>query len=57
MNRFVEFMHMFYPNDPEKVEKIGEQMAMYQHQRGSFGKILRRMELKILTLIQVNVHK
>jgi len=33
MNGFVECMHMFYPNDPEKVEKISEQMAMYQHKK------------------------
>ena len=42
MNGFVECMHMFYPNDAEKVEKIGEQMAMYQHQRGSFGRDLAK---------------
>ena len=29
MNGFVKCMHMFYPNDAEKVEKICEQMAMY----------------------------
>ena len=28
MNGFVECMHVFYPNDSEKV-KIGKQMAMY----------------------------
>jgi len=46
MNGFVECMDMFYPNDPENVEKIGKQMAMYQHQRGSFRRDLAKNEAK-----------
>ena len=46
MNGFVDWVHMFYPNDPEKVEKVGEQMAMYQHQRESFGRDLAKNRAK-----------
>ena len=38
MSGFVEVMHRFYPDNDEIIEKIGQQLSMYQLKQGTFGK-------------------
>jgi len=38
MSSFVEVMHRFYPDDYEIIEKIGQQLSIYQLKQGTFGK-------------------
>lgn len=38
MDGFVDVMHKFYANDEQIIEKIHQQLPMYQHQKGSFGR-------------------
>lgn len=37
MDGFTEVMHKFYPTNFEVVEKIRQQLPMYQFQEGRFG--------------------
>ena len=38
MDGLVEVMHRFYPEKHETLNKITDQLALYQYQKGSFGR-------------------
>ena len=38
MDGLVEVIHRFYPEKHETLNKITDQLALYQYQKGSFGR-------------------
>jgi len=49
MDGFVDAMHKFYPNDDGVIDKISQQLPMYQFQRGSFGREFAKTYAKKLS--------